>query len=96
MTGLYNATWYLGPDFINALLYTSGGQILFLKGIVVVAMVLLMYANNMYHGKRIMKMAQEGDMEGLKKLRKTANLFPILPTILVRSFSSSVILKDSG
>ncbi len=83
LTGLYNATWYLGPDFINALLYTSGGQILFVKGIVVVAMVLLMYANNMYHGKRIMKMAQEGDMEGLKKLRKTSHLLSYITLLLM-------------
>lgn len=83
LTGLYNATWYLGPDFIHALLYTEGGQILFVKGIVVVAMVLLMYSNNMYHGKRIMKMAQEGNMEGLKRLRKTSHLLSYITLLLM-------------
>lgn len=83
LTGLYNATWYLGPDFIHALLYTAGGQILFVKGIVVVAMVLLMYSNNMYHGKRIMKMAQEGNMEGLKRLRKTSHLLSYITLLLM-------------
>ncbi len=83
LTGLYNATWYLGSDFTYALLNTEGGQILLVKGIFVVAMVLLMYGNNIYHGKRIMKMSQEGNLEGLKRLRKTSHLLSYITLALM-------------
>ena len=83
LTGLYNATWYLGNDFTYDLLNTESGQILLVKGIFVVAMVLLMYGNNIYHGKRIMKMSQEGDLEGLKRLRKTSHLLSYITLALM-------------
>lgn len=69
ITGIYNSTWYLNYN-INALFDTTGGRILFIKIILVGAMILLMYGNNIYHGKRLMQMAREGRMEELRKLRK--------------------------
>ncbi|MCL4323198.1 MAG: CopD family protein [Candidatus Thermoplasmatota archaeon] len=73
ITGIYNATWYLNYDY-SALFNTPGGNILLVKIVLVGAMILIMYGNNMYHGKRIMEMAREGKMEELRKLRKWSHM----------------------
>ena len=73
LTGIYNATWYLNYN-IFALFNTQGGNILLVKIVLVGAMILIMYGNNLYHGKRIMKMAREGRMEELRKLRKWSHM----------------------
>lgn len=39
LTGIYNASWYL-PD-VNALFKTAGGQILFAKTVLVIALLVL-------------------------------------------------------
>ncbi|MCL5787921.1 MAG: CopD family protein [Candidatus Thermoplasmatota archaeon] len=72
-TGIYNATWYLNYNFF-ALFNTQGGNILLVKIVLVGAMILIMYGNNLYHGKRIMKMAREGRMDELRKLRKWSHM----------------------
>lgn len=69
ITGIYNSTWYLNYNFY-ALFNTTGGKILFVKIILVGAMIIIMYGNNIYHGKRLMQMAREGRMEELRRLRK--------------------------
>ena len=73
LTGIYNATWYLNYNFF-ALYNTQGGNILLVKIVLVGAMILIMYGNNLYHGKRIMKMAREGRMDELRKLRKWSHM----------------------
>lgn len=73
LTGIYNATWYLNYNFF-ALFNTQGGNILLVKIVLVGAMILIMYGNNLYHGKRIMKMAREGRMDELRKLRKWSHM----------------------
>ncbi len=73
VTGIYNTTWYLNYD-LNNLFDTPGGQILFVKTILVLAMIVLMYGNNLYHGKRIMNLAKEGKMEELRRLRKWSHI----------------------
>ncbi|MHB8361136.1 MAG: DUF2269 domain-containing protein [Thermoplasmataceae archaeon] len=84
LTGLYNVTWYFGERLTYNLLFnTLGGQILFTKGIIVLVMILLMYSNNIYHGKKIMKMAEDGDMEGLRKLRKTSHFLSYVTLALM-------------
>lgn len=45
-----------------------------MKIVLVGAMILIMYGNNLYHGKRIMKMAREGRMDELRKLRKWSHM----------------------
>ena len=72
-TGIYNATWYLNYNFF-ALFNTQGGNILLVKIVLVGAMILIMYGNNLYHGKRIMKMAREARMDELRKLRKWSHM----------------------
>ncbi len=73
LTGIYNATWYLNYNFF-ALYNTQGGNILLVKIVLVGAMILIMYGNNLYHGKRIMKMAREGRMDELRRLRKWSHM----------------------
>ncbi|MFG1502863.1 CopD family protein [Cuniculiplasma divulgatum] len=73
LTGIYNATWYLNYNFF-ALFNTQGGNILLVKIVLVGAMILIMYGNNLYHGKRIMKMAREGRMDELRRLRKWSHM----------------------
>ncbi|MDG7000653.1 MAG: CopD family protein, partial [Nitrososphaerota archaeon] len=57
LSGTYLAFGISSP---SDLLSTYKGNILFAKVIVVVAMIALMYFNNLYHGKKIMKLASEG------------------------------------
>ncbi|MGP6219721.1 CopD family protein [Caldiplasma sukawensis] len=73
LTGIYNATWYLNYNIME-LFSTPGGNILLAKIIVVAIMLVIMYGNNLYHGKRIMKLAKEGKMEELRRLRRFSHL----------------------
>lgn len=73
LTGLYNATWYLPST--AALFDTTGGQILFAKGILVVLVIIIIYTNNLYHGKKIMKLAEEKKFDEMKRIRKRTHLF---------------------
>ena len=77
VSGIYNATWYLNYDFL-ALFNTTGGNILLVKIILVGAMILIMYGNNIYHGKRIMQMVREGRMDELRKLRKWSHMLSFI------------------
>ncbi len=77
ISGIYNATWYLNYDFL-ALFNTTGGNILLVKIILVGAMILIMYGNNIYHGKRIMQMVREGRMDELRKLRKWSHMLSFI------------------
>ncbi len=72
-TGIYNATWYL-PSF-SSLFSTAGGRILLSKSIVVLAAIVIIYTNNLYHGKKIMAFAREKRYEEMKAMRKRTHLF---------------------
>jgi uncharacterized membrane protein len=90
ITGIYNATWYLNYN-IDELFTTVGGQILFVKIILVGVMILIMYGNNMYHGKRIIKMAREGKMEELRKLRKWSHRLSYLTLGLLMAITFAAV-----
>ena len=81
-TGLYNMTWYLGGNY-SALYNTFYGEILLAKIILVGAMILLMYGNNMYHGKKIMNMVRDGKMDEVRKLRKTSHYLSYITLFLM-------------
>lgn len=72
-TGIYNATWYL-PSFA-ALFTTTGGLILLAKSLVVLAVIVIIYVNNLYHGKKIMRLAEEKKYEDMKRIRRRTHLF---------------------
>lgn len=73
VTGLYNATWYL-PSPAD-LFTTTGGKLLFIKSVLVVVVVIMIYVNNLYHGKKIMRLAEEKKFDEMKRIRKRTHLF---------------------
>lgn len=81
ITGIYNATWYLGS--ISALFETTGGELLLAKIIVVGVDILIIYTNNLYHGKKITRLAREGKLEEVRKIRKVTHLFSFISLALL-------------
>jgi uncharacterized membrane protein len=53
---------------------TLPGELLLAKILVVVSMIILMYANNIYHGKKIMRLIAQGKLEDVKRVRKLTHL----------------------
>ena len=72
LSGVYNASWYL-PS-MNSILTTVGGQILLAKVIAVVVLVALIYAHNVYFGRKIVRFAREGRLEELKAIRRRSRV----------------------
>ncbi len=70
-TGLYNAIWYL--QSANAL-FEYPGTLLLMKVILVSLLLLLIYVNNLYFGKRIIRLAKEAKLDELKALRKRSRV----------------------
>ena len=81
VTGIYNATWYLGS--FSALFDTTGGKLLLAKIIVVGVDILIIYTNNLYHGTKITKLAREGKLEEMRKIRRVTHLFSFLSLALL-------------
>ena len=86
ITGLYNASWYLQSA---SGLFEYPGTILLTKMILVAALLILVYVNNLYLGRRIVRLAREGNLGKLKELRKrskalsVANLSLMLAILLL-------------
>ncbi|MGC8516153.1 MAG: CopD family protein [Thermoplasmata archaeon] len=77
VTGLILAFgWYLPQP--SDLTTTFPGKILLSKIIVVAAMIAIVYGNNMYHGKRIMRLSREGKKEELQKLRRMSHILSFI------------------
>ena len=72
LTGIYNASWYL-PN-MNALFNSTGGQILLAKMTLVIALIVMVYANNLYFGRRTVRLAREKKIDELTALRKKSRL----------------------
>ncbi len=82
VTGLVLAFgWYLPSP--GALFDTVGGKILLSKMIVVAIMIAIVYGNNIYHGKRIMRYSREGRTEELQRLRKMSHALSYVSLILM-------------
>jgi uncharacterized membrane protein len=72
LTGLYLGYGYLPK--LSDLTTTTGGQLLLAKGIIVVIMLVLMYANNIYHGKKLVRLSQEGKFDEMKRIRRITHM----------------------
>lgn len=72
LSGIYNATWYL-PKF-NSLFDTVGGEILLVKVILVLILLLLIFAHNLYFGRKIIQFAKGKKFEELKQIRKKSRV----------------------
>ena len=86
ITGLYNASWYVQSA---TGLFEYPGTILLSKMILVAVLLTLVYVNNIYLGRRIVRLAREGNMGKLKELRRrskalsVANLSLMLAILLL-------------
>lgn len=72
LTGLYLGYEYLPT--LSDLTTSAGGKLLLAKGIIVVIMLVLMYANNLYHGKKIIRLVNAGKLDEVKHIRKITHL----------------------
>jgi uncharacterized membrane protein len=74
LTGLYNATWYLQSA---RTLFEYPGTLLLTKISLVILLLSLIYLNNLYFGKRIMRLAEERKLDEVKALRKKSKLVSV-------------------
>lgn len=72
VSGIYLGLGYL-PSFSD-LTSTTGGELLLAKSIAVIVMIVLMYANNIYHGKRIVRLASEGNFDRVRQIRRITHI----------------------
>lgn len=90
LTGIYNATWYLGDLGFN----TLGAHILIVKAALVVVLVFTIYFNNLYLGRRIsaavreMRATQDEERREqlrarLASIRRTSHAFSYLNIALM-------------
>ncbi len=74
LTGIYNATWYL-PSFGDLFSFKSyGATVLFVKVVLVVILIILIYAHGAYYGRKIVRLAREKDFEGLRAVRRKSRI----------------------
>lgn len=59
------------------------GQILTIKVLTVAAMYSIMYGNNIWHGKMIPKLAERGEFDKLKSIRKITHVFSFITVLLM-------------
>lgn len=71
-SGTYLALPYLQSP--SSLSTTLPGELLFAKILVVVSMIILTYANNIYHGRKIMRLVAQGKLEDVTRVRKLTHL----------------------
>lgn len=74
-TGIYLAYYYLGGFTAGNILHTTGGQLLFTKSLLVIIMITIVYTNNRYHGKLIMRLSREKKYDEMKRIRRRTHLF---------------------
>ncbi len=73
-TGVYNLSWYLGGISI----FDPTSRILLTKIVLVALLVFLIYYNNRIYGRKIVRCAKEGNIDELRKLRKTGRAFSMI------------------
>jgi copper resistance protein D len=74
LSGIYNVTWYL-PSFAYLFSFKSyAASVLFAKVVLVVILVALIYAHGVYYGRRIVRLAREKDVEGLRAVRRKSRI----------------------
>lgn len=81
VSGLYLAHGYL--PVLSDLTDTIGGKLLLAKGIIVVIMLVLMYSNNIYHGKKIVRLSQEGKFDQVRRIRRITHVASFITLALM-------------
>ena len=83
LSGIYNATWYL-PSINSLLAFQSyEAQVLFVKVVLVAVLVVLIYVHGAYYGRKIVALAQNHDIEGLKAVRRKSRLVSMVNLALM-------------
>ncbi len=72
LSGLYLAAPYIeSPGLV---LTTLRGEVLLTKVALAVSAIVLMYGNNIYHGRKIMRLVAEGRLDDVKRVRRLTHL----------------------
>ncbi len=83
LTGIYNSTWYL-PSLGYLFSFASyGATVLFVKVVLVIVLIILIYTHGAYYGRKIVKLAQQKDLEGLRDVRKKSRMISLANLILM-------------
>jgi Predicted integral membrane protein len=85
ITGIY-MVYSVRPVYITnfyGAISQTWGQILTIKIVTVASMYALMYGNNIWHGKLIPRLAENGNFEKLKQVRKIAHLLSFITVFLM-------------
>jgi len=85
VTGLLLVALYYPVYFYNigAAVKTRWGYILTIKIVTVAAMYSIMYGNNLWHGKLIPKLAEQGKFDDLKRIRKITHVLSFITVALM-------------
>ncbi|MDG6959539.1 MAG: CopD family protein [Nitrososphaerota archaeon] len=77
VTLLFLSGAYLAWPYVVApglALTTLRGEVLLAKVATVVVTIALMYANNLYHGRKIMRLAAQGRLDDVRRVRKLTHI----------------------
>ena len=74
LSGIYNASWYLQSFGDLFSLKSYGATVLFVKVVLVFILIILIYAHGAYYGRKIVRLARERDLEGLKAVRRKSRI----------------------
>ncbi len=92
LTGLYNASWYLPTP--GALLTTVGGQVLLAKSVAVAVLIALIYVHGLYYGRRIVRLAREGKLDELRRVRRHSRVVSVVNlTLMLVILGLAVVLQ---
>lgn len=81
LTGLLMTYKYL---FNFSLYFESiGGELLFSAEILIIIMIIIMYGNNIYHGKLIVKLNEENKFDEIKRIRKVTHIYSMITMVLL-------------
>jgi copper resistance protein D len=81
LTGVYNASWYLPST--SALFDTYLGNLLFVKIVLVIALVVLIYVHGIYFGRKIVRLARERKFQELEAVRKRSRAVSAINLVLM-------------
>ena len=91
-SGIYNATWYLSS--FGELFSDSRGRLLLYKMIATALLLVAILIHDVHFSRRISRLAREGDVEGLAKVRKKSRIVSFASVILMAAVVVFVILMQ--
>lgn len=74
LTGVYNASWYLHSFGALFSFASYSGTVLFVKVVLVIALIILIYVHGAYYGRKIVRLAREKKLEELTAVRRRSRV----------------------